>query len=313
MPVSHGVPQGSILGPLLYILYVNDCFDKVSQDSSMTIMYADDTVLLSGGTSQNDVTSANQYLFDKYIQWAEINCLNINIRKTKQLILCPRNKNTFIDHSLSIQKEQECISITESYMYLGVNVDQNLNFEGFLKSIIQKVNYKFYLFSKIRYVLTFAAAVLVYKQMVLPFFDYLDILIDSGPKKYVEKLQILQFRGIKIIYQYYIEGRKIKSSDEELGLQFLNERRKKHLLHMMYNLKIRHPDLLDVREKGIQLRSSSNVRFKEHKLNSEIYIKSPYVRGCNLWKQLSCKIQNAETLSLFKLALTNEIILKLRL
>ena len=203
-------------------------------------------------------------------------------------------------------------------MYLGVNVDQNLNFEGFLKSIIQKVNYKLYLFSKIRYVLTFAAAVLVYKQMVLPFLDYLDILIDSGPKKYVEKLQILQFRGIKIIYQYYIEGRKIKSSDEEhlhseIGLQFLNERRKKHLLHMMYNLKIRHPDLLDVREKGMQLRSSSNVRFKEHKLNSEIYIKSLYVRGCNLWKQLSCKIQNAETLSLFKLALTNEIILKLRL
>ena len=74
--------------------------------------------------------------------------------------------------------------------------------------------------------LTFKAAVLVYKQMVLPFFDYMDILIDSGPKKYINKLQILQFRGIKIIYQYFVNERKITSQDEEilhseLGLQFL--------------------------------------------------------------------------------------------
>ena len=45
------------------------------------------------------------------------------------------------------------------------------------------------------------SAVLVYKEMVLSFFDYVDILIDSRSKKYIEKLQILQFRGIQIISQ----------------------------------------------------------------------------------------------------------------
>ena len=65
---------------------------------------------------------------------------------------------------------------------------------------------------------------------------------------------------------------------------------------MMYKLRDQSPDLIDTRDKGILLRSSSNVTFKEGKLNSEIYIKSPYTRGCLLWKQLPSHIQNVSTL-----------------
>ena len=106
------------------------------------------------------------------------------------MYLCSRGNNCCIDDTLMLRKDDAYISNTESYIYLGVNVDQNLVFDNFLKSIVQKVNYKMYLFIKIRYVLTANAAVLVYKQMILPFFDYLDILIDSGSKKYVEKTTI---------------------------------------------------------------------------------------------------------------------------
>ena len=233
------------------------------------------------------------------------------------MYLCSRGKNCCIDDTLMLRKVDAYISNTESYIYLEVNVDQNLVFDNFPKSIVQKVNYKLYLFSKIRYVLTANAAVLVYKQMLLAFFDYLEILIDSGSKKYVEKLQLLQFRDIQIIYKYHVDGRKIKRSDEErlhseIGLQHLKERRKKHILHMMYNMKTSHPDVIDTRDKGMNLRSSSNVNFKEYKLINEIYIKSPYVRGCNLWKQLPSNTQHAETLSLFKQMLTDELVLTLK-
>ena len=134
---------------------------------------------------------------------------------------------------------------------------------------------------------------------------------------YVDKLQTLQSRRIKIIKQYFIDGRKIKSSDEKLlhsetYFQFLKERRKKHLLYMMFNMKTKNPEILDTRDKGIQLRSSSHVRFKAHKLNSEIYIRSPYVRGCSLWKQLPCNIRHAESLSHFKRLLTDDVVVKLQ-
>ena len=126
-----------------------------------------------------------------------------------------------------IHKNNQNVSSVITYSYLGVDIDCTLTFESFIKSIILKVNYKLYLFSKIRYILTFTAVVLVHKQMVLPLFDYLDILIDGGPKKYIDKLQTLQFRGIKIIYQYHIAGREIKNCDEdfldkELGLSYLS-------------------------------------------------------------------------------------------
>ena len=81
-----------------------------------------------------------------------------------------------------------------------------------------------------------------------------------------DRLQQLQFRGIKIIYQYRFEGRKIKNEDEnflhqELGLLHLAERCRKHMLHMMYDVRNSHPELLDNRDKGIVSRSSSNVNF----------------------------------------------------
>ena len=69
---------------------------------------------------------------------------------------------------------------------------------------------------------------MVYKQMVLLFLDYLDILIDGCAKKFVDRLQTLQFRGIKIIYQYNFEGDKITFKDEtrlhlELGLLYVEK------------------------------------------------------------------------------------------
>ena len=258
----------------------------------------------------NDALKTNQQLFDKYINWADANCLKINVSKTKTMLIRSRYKNVVMSERDVILKGDQPVSHVDSYVYLGVDVDCHLTFETFLKSIIRKVNYKLYLFSKIRSVLTFVAAVHVYKQVVLPFFDYLDILIDSGPKKYIDRLQVLQFRGIQIIYQYCIDGRRIKNSDEnrlhcELKLSLLIVRRIRHLLHMMYNLVWRCPEKLDSRDKGIFLRSSQNVKFKEEKLNSEVYVKSPFVRGSALWKQLPSTIQKAENKEEFNRLLTD--------
>ena len=85
--------------------------------------------------------------------------------------------------------------------------------------------------------------------MVLPFFDYLDILIDGGTKYYIDKMQHLQFRGIKIIYQYSVNGRQITSNNEielhkQLKLSFLDVRRKRPILKMIYDLKTRKLELV---------------------------------------------------------------------
>ena len=81
-------------------------------------MYADDTVLLSKGDSHDEVIAANQIVFDRYIHWADLNCLKINIKKTKQMNLCSRSKNHTTDTTYSLKKEDEITSNTWNYIYL---------------------------------------------------------------------------------------------------------------------------------------------------------------------------------------------------
>ena len=80
---------------------------------------------------------------------------------------------------------------------------------------------------------------------------------------------------------------------------------------MMYNLVERNPALLDTRDKGLVLRSSNSINFIEQKLDSESYIKSPFVRGCNIWKQLSPVVQKANTKTEFNRMLTDDLLNKL--
>ena len=90
--------------------------------------------------------------------------------------------------------------------------------------------------------------------------------------------------------------------------RYLICRRQRHILHMMYNLKLRRPELLDTRDKKIDLRSSKKINFKEERLNSEVYINNPYVRGCNLWKKLPFHVQAAKTKKEFEIMLTDDIL-----
>ena len=150
--------------------------------NSNAIMYADDTVLLSRGKNVDDALRYNQNILTKYVEWSDLNGLKINVTKTKQMFFNSRNKNHC--SSETFLEDNKPVGNTDKYVYLGVTMNIYLTFEPFLKSIIQKVNYKLYIFSMIRYILPFNAAVHIYKQMVLPFFNHLDILIDSVQKHY---------------------------------------------------------------------------------------------------------------------------------
>ena len=301
--IEYGVPQGSTLGPLLYILYVNDCFKEMRTETSKFIMYADNTALISTALTYDDLVGNVQQQMDTYYSWCLNNGLRINVNETKIMILCSKYNVEFKSYRSigdSIVCDGKTVKSVDKYVYLGVDVDSNLTFEPFIKSTIQKVNYKLYLFGKIRYLLTFAAAVLVYKQMILPFFDYLDIILDSCPKFYVEKLQQLQFRGIKIIFQYKWKGKQITYSDEgelhnELELHTLKHRRIRHILITMFDLKSRRVDLLDSYDCGIGLRSSTKIKFNVNISNSEIYGKSFYIRGVKYWNQLPSELQTTLT------------------
>ena len=84
-PVTYGTAQGSILGPLIFILYVNDIFNAIDQDTS-AFMYADDTLLVCKDENPDLVTEKAQKALQKVCKWCQANKLSINIDKTKYMI-----------------------------------------------------------------------------------------------------------------------------------------------------------------------------------------------------------------------------------
>ena len=80
------------------------------------------------------------------------------------------------------------------------------------------------------------------------------------------------------------------------------------MLQMMFTLKNRRPDLLDTRVKKITLRNSLNIKFVDAKSNYDLYGKSPFVRGCNLWKKLPVHMQTIGSKKDFNVLLTPEVL-----
>ena len=86
LPVKYGTAQGSILGQLIVILYVNDIFELMEKDNSI-FMYADNTLLISKADNINEVMSKAQKALQSMSNWCHANKLSINLAKTKFMVI----------------------------------------------------------------------------------------------------------------------------------------------------------------------------------------------------------------------------------
>ena len=195
--VQYGVPQGSILGPLLFILYINDlpqCLEKCSIS-----MYADDTVIYFSAVSINDIQCVVQRDLENITSWMNDNELILNEIKTKTLLFGTRQKveDPKFDIYLSGVKLEQVFS----FNYLGVILDCQMNWKEHVGSVSVKVGTRLKLLSRIRPYLTPDAAKCVYNGLVQPLFDYCDIAWSKLFEECSQELQRLQNKAARIILQ----------------------------------------------------------------------------------------------------------------
>ncbi len=130
LSISTGVPQGSILGPLLFTLYIND-LPSVCPNTNIQ-MYADDTVIYIHGSSVSQVANELTESLVHVAAWLEQCCLQLNISKTVCMFIT-KTKNLSVVPDVFVSGER--LQVVSEYKYLGVLIDSKLSFKAQVKKV----------------------------------------------------------------------------------------------------------------------------------------------------------------------------------
>lgn len=134
--VEIGVPQGSVLGPLLFILYINDLPENF--DENTLTMYADDNSLIISNKSEPDLIISAQHFTNKCVDWYSYYKLFINISKTVFINFTPRSSST--QNSYLIKINGRSIEQVTTTKFLGIYIDCGLNWETHVTTLANKLS-----------------------------------------------------------------------------------------------------------------------------------------------------------------------------
>ena len=165
MSVNIGAPQGSILGPILFLIYINDISQHVLNGACN--LYADDVVIYVHGTNVEEVNSKLQQCIDTVNDWYLKNKLTINTSKSNVMVISSRPKT---DHklSLSILVGNNKLPQVTHVKYLGIIIDNNLPWHVHIEHLCKKVNRLLGLFTRLSKCLPFELMKKLYMSLIQP-------------------------------------------------------------------------------------------------------------------------------------------------
>ena len=171
--IHYGVPQGSILGPLLFTVYINDVINNIDQ---CTIhVYADDTVLYFSHKNVTIIENTLNTQLKHIYKWMCSNNLSLNFDKTESLLIGSRNMLNK-RNALKLIIQGKCIQPQESVKYLGVIIDQQLKWDKHIEHTSAKVSKLIIFLGRLRHYLNEPSLKLIYQSIILPMFDYADVV-----------------------------------------------------------------------------------------------------------------------------------------
>jgi hypothetical protein len=227
-PVNAGVPQGTVLGPLLFLIYVNDIVDQVSSHISL---FADDTSLYRTIDSINDVTILNSDM-QKLLQWGKKWLICFNANKTKYMVFS-KHKVRQLDYDIVF--DNVCLPREKCHRHLGIVFSDDLSWNSHIDYVISKCSKRLNIMKSIQIHVPRLCLESIYECMILPIMEYADTVYDNMSESISNKLESLQRQAALVCTGGY-RHTSYDSLLKELGWNALSVRRMFHRLIIMYKI-----------------------------------------------------------------------------
>jgi hypothetical protein len=194
--ITTGVPQGSILGPLLFLLYINDICR--SSEILKFILYADDTNIFYSCESLDQLCEVVNRELHGVMQWFRANRLSVNLKKTNFVIFGSSGRTKKID-KCEIFLDNIKILRTEKAKFLGVIIDENLSWKNHITYIKGKISKNIGIINRLKYRVSEGILLSLYDTLVLPYLNYCNIVWANNKTTRLQPLVLLQKRAMRLI------------------------------------------------------------------------------------------------------------------
>lgn len=230
LPVTSGVPQGSVLGPLLFLIFCNDIVNVINSPVQIRL-FADDCILFNEINSIEDQLALNSAL-ENVASWSKTTNMQLNHDKTVYLRMTRKKHPLEFSYCTCDQPLKQ----VDEHKYLGVTLTSTLSWNSHITNICAAAFRKLCL---LRHKLKTAPSevkYLAYTSIIRPKLEYACVIWDPHTKTNIECLERIQRRAVRFIYGMYGPTDSVSAQMERHGIPTLESRRKSFRLKLLYQL-----------------------------------------------------------------------------
>ena len=198
--LSYGVPQGSILGPLLFVIYINDMpgLDNLAH----FILYADDANIIVTASNIEELFSKTNKLLESLKRWVDNNGLSLNVKKTQYMIFSRTMGRLHMPEPLKY-KNKIIEHVTEA-RFLGVIVDDKLTWAHHIKTVVSKMSRYIGILYRLKSNLPVETRKLIYHSLIQSHLNFCSLVWGFAAKSNIDKIFTSQKKGIRAVIPGFV-------------------------------------------------------------------------------------------------------------